>query len=249
MSYQRIITDRSVIWGERLARGTLHFTGCSAHLIRKYAAKKNWHVVHNAVSAATYQMNPDVVADAPLVFLGRIEEIKGPHLAIEVARRTGRSLILAGNIQPGHEAFFAEKIKPFLDSGRIRYVGPVDDIQKNHLLRQSAALLMPILWDEPFGIVMAEALACGTPVIGLKRGSVPEVVQHGINGYACESVEEMAAAIPALSRIDRLACRRTMEERFSDQALVNSFEQVYRSIARPMGNAAQKSALTQSAQP
>src|SRR5262249_38223784 len=162
-----------------------------------------WHVVHNAVSAATYQMNPDVAADAPLIFLGRIEEIKGPHLAIEVGRRTGRRLILAGNIQPGHEAFFEQKIKPFLDGHPIRYVGPVDAIQKTRLLRESAALLMPILWDEPFGIVMAEALACGTPLIGLNRASVREVVQHGVNGFLCESVEEMAAIIPALSLIDR----------------------------------------------
>src|SRR5260370_1157117 len=98
MSYQRIITDRSVVWAERLAHGTIHFSGCSAHPIRPYALRKNWHVVYNAVPAATYRLNPQVGDDAPLVFLGRLEEIKGPHLAIQVARLAGRRLILAGNI-------------------------------------------------------------------------------------------------------------------------------------------------------
>jgi glycosyltransferase involved in cell wall biosynthesis len=107
----------------------------------------------------------------------------------------------------------------------------VGDIEKNELLGEAAALLMPILWEEPFGIVMAEALSCGTPVVGLKRGSVPEVVEHGINGFVCESVEEMAAAVSMLPRIDRRACRLIMEERFSDRSLVNSFEQMYREVA------------------
>lgn len=230
MSYQRLIAERSVRWGERLARGTLHFTGCSAHLIRNFERGKNWRVVYNGVPAGTYHMNPTVDGDAPLIFLGRIEEIKGPHLAIEVARRANRRLIVAGNITEGHEDFFDQQVKPFIDGDRIRYVGPVGDSEKNRLLGDAAALLMPILWDEPFGIVMAEALACGTPVIGLRRGSVPEVVEHGINGFVCESVEEMAAAVPMLSRIDRLTCRRIMEERFSDGYLVNAFEEMYRDI-------------------
>ena len=232
MSYQRGIAERSVVWGERLARGTLYFTGCSAHLIRRFERRKNWRVVYNAVPAGAYRLNPAVESDAPLMFLGRIEEIKGPHLAIQVARRTGRRLILAGNIQEGHEGFFDRQVKPFLDGDRIRYIGPVDDAAKNRLLGDAAALLMPILWDEPFGIVMAEALACGTPVIGLNRGSVPEVVQHGVNGFVCESAEEMAAAAGMLSAIDRRACRRIMEERFSDRALVDSFEQMYREMVR-----------------
>jgi len=232
MSYQRVITERSVAWAERLARGTLQFTGCSGHLIRAYAQRRNWHVVYNAVPANTYRMTSAVEPDAPLVFLGRIEEIKGPHLAIEVARLSGRRLILAGNIQEGHEEFFNSRVKPLIDGDRVRYVGPVNDEQKNALLGGAAAFLMPILWDEPFGIVMAEALACGTPVIGLKRGSVPEVVRQGINGFVCESVEDMAAAVAKLPLIDRRACRLLMEECFSDTYLVNAFERIYWKVAK-----------------
>ena len=232
MSYQRVITEQRVRWAERLAGGTLHFTGCSDYLIRDFKHKKNWHVVYNAVPAAGYRCTPAVGGDAPLMFLGRIEEIKGPHLAIEVARRSNRRLVIAGNISEGHERFFEQSIKPFLDGDRIRYVGPVDDRQKNQLLGEAAALLMPILWDEPFGIVMTEALACGTPVIGLKRGSVPEVVQHGVSGFVCDSVEEMAAAVSMLSRIDRRTCRLMMEQRFSDRSLVGAFENLYRQVAQ-----------------
>src|SRR5206468_12466033 len=128
-------------------------------------------------------------------------EIKGPHLAIEVARRTGRRLILAGNISQGHESFFEQQVKPFIDGDRVRYVGPVDDLEKNQLLGEAAALLMPILWDEPFGIVMAEALACGTPVIGFQRASVPEVVADGVSGFLVNDVAQMAAAIDRLPEI------------------------------------------------
>src|SRR5207244_8238746 len=108
----------------------------------------------------------------------------------------------------------------------------VDDEQKNQLLGAAAALLMPILWDEPFGIVMAEALACGTPVIGLGRGSVPEVVRDGINGYVCTTLDDMVEAVSQISSLDRGACRQTMEDQFSDVALVTGYEHIYEGILR-----------------
>jgi len=122
-----------------------------------------------------------------------------------------------------------------LDGRQISYIGPVDDFQKNALLGTAAALLMPILWDEPFGIVMAEALACGTPVIGLRRGSVPEVVEHGANGFVCDGVDEVAAAVGRIGEIDRGACRRIMEARFSGPAMVEGYLSVYRCIINSLG--------------
>ena len=166
--------------------------------------------------------------------MGRLEEIKGPQVAIEVARQANQPLILAGNIPPdaASRRFFAQRIEPHLDGDRIRYIGPVDDAQKNRLLGTARAFLMPILWEEPFGIVMAEALACGTPVIGLARGAVPEVVLHGHTGFVCESAPEMVDAVGRVHQISREACRRDARNRFSSHVIGDQYEGLYeRAIA------------------
>ena len=234
MSYQRLVGSRSVAWGNRLSRGTLHFAGCSQHITRAFAADGNWDVIYNGAPLNAYQFRESVAADAPLVFLGRVEEIKGAHLAIETALRGGRRLVIAGNVPdaPHHQSYFREKVLPHIDDKRICYMGPVNDVQKNELLGAAAALLMPILWEEPFGIVMAEALACGTPVIGLRRGSVPEVVEHGVNGFVCNSAEEMIKAVEGVQEIDRRECRRIMEEKFSDRAMIEAYEALYAKVLR-----------------
>src|SRR5690606_10239181 len=110
--------------------------------------------------------NPDVPKDAPLMFLGRVEQVKGCHTAIKVARALNRRLVIAGNKSPltEEQVYFEQEIAPYIDGTRIMYVGQVNDEQKNHYLRQAAALLFPIEWNEPFGMVMVEAMACGTPV-------------------------------------------------------------------------------------
>jgi len=237
MSYQRGITPRSVAWGNRLSRGTLHFTGCSKNQMRDYAKCDNWHAVYNGVPATSYQCRKQVDADAPLVFLGRVEKIKGPHVAIRVAQRSGRKLRIAGNVPVGaeHQAFFESEIQPHLNGDSIVYVGPVDDIQKNTFLGQAAALIFPIEWAEPFGIVMAEALACGTPVLAFPKGSAPEVVQHGVNGFLCQSEEEMVTSVSRIGEIDRGECRRVFEERFSDRAIVDDYVNLYRSLIQKNG--------------
>lgn len=229
MSYQRHISSRSVQLSSSLARQSLHFTGCSRSLIAAYVNQPNWHVVYNGVPAFKYVYQAVVPPDAPLVFLGRVEEIKGPHIAIEIARLTGRKLIIAGNVPPDAQSqtFFSNRIAPHLNEQRIVYIGPVDDADKNVLLGQAAALLMPVLWDEPFGIVMAEALACGTPILGFPRGAIPEVIQHGINGFLGISAAELAHAVCRLNQISRYNCRRILEEKFSDQAVVDGYERLY----------------------
>jgi glycosyltransferase involved in cell wall biosynthesis len=229
MTYQRIITPRSVQIGEALAGQSLHFTACSQNLMKAYAGKSNWHVVYNGVSASAYVPSYIVPSDAPLAFLGRVEEIKGPHLAIQAAKQSGRRLIIAGNVPDGpkHKEFFDAFIRPHVDGKNIEYVGPVNDSEKNGILAGAAALLMPILWDEPFGIVMAEALACGTPVIGFGRGAVPEIVRDGIDGFVCDSAESMATAIARLSQLDRRECRRIFETKFSDTVMLDAYSAVY----------------------
>jgi glycosyltransferase involved in cell wall biosynthesis len=220
----------------RLAGASLTFTGCSASLYASGAVNGSaarWRTVFNGVDMTRYAATANVAPDAPLVFLGRLERIKGPHHAIAIARRAQRRLVLAGNlVTAGSDAaFYEQEIAPHLDGTQVRYIGPVDDEQKNELLGQAAALLMPIEWDEPFGIVMAEALACGTPVIGFARGSVPEVVVDGRNGYHCQSIEDAAARVADLDRLDRLAVRADAERRFGHEAIVSAYERLYHEVA------------------
>lgn len=228
MTYQRAISPRSVRLGHRLSRGTLQFTAISDWMMRDVAQIGQWSMVPNGVPLETYTFRAEVAPDAPFVFLGRIEEIKGPHLAIELARQCGRKLIIAGNIPYEKRAWVDAMVMPQVDGDRVCYIGPVNDAQKNELLGRAAALLMPILWDEPFGIVMAEALACGTPVLGLRRGAVPEVVDDGVTGFVCDTLDELVTAAAALPGLDRAACRRAVEERYSEAAVVDGYEAVYR---------------------
>lgn len=228
MTYQRAVTPRTVRLGHALSRGSLSFTAVSEWMMAGVRSVGRWHMVPNGVPLARYTATREVPADAPLVFLGRIEAIKGPHLAIEIARQAGIPLVIAGNVPAEHRAWFDAHIAPHIDGARVRYVGPVDDAAKNALLGRARALLMPILWDEPFGIVMAEALACGTPVLGTRRGAVPEVVDDGVTGYVRDTAGALVEAARLVHRLDRAACRRAVEARYSDNAVVEAYLAVYR---------------------
>jgi glycosyltransferase involved in cell wall biosynthesis len=164
---------------------------------------------------------------APLVFLGRIARIKGTHAAVDVAQRSGRRLVIAGNVPEDQQVFFREEIEPYLDDEQIRYVGPVDDEEKNDLLGRAAAFLMPIEWEEPFGIVMAEAMACGTPVIGTRHGAVPEVVKEGVTGFVGDTTDDLVEAVGKIDALDRRATRERCERFFSDRAVVDGYESLY----------------------
>ncbi len=227
MTYQRAISPRTTGLANRLARGTLQFSAISRWMVRSEKLRGRWHIVPNGVSLERYDFRADPGEDAPLVFLGRIEEIKGPHLAIEVAQRASVPLVIAGNVPPDHEAFFRSAVLPHVDGKTIRYFGPVDDARKNDLLGNARGLLMPILWEEPFGIVMTEAMACGTPVIGFSRGAVPEVVEHDITGYVGECVGDLVAGVRTIAEIDRHACRRRVERLYSGSAIVDAYLDVY----------------------
>lgn len=234
MTYQRQITPRSVSLAKRLSRGSLHFSAVSQAMTANTQHLVDWHVIPNMVDTqAMAPIDSDIAhASRPLVFLGRIESIKGVHLAIECARRTSRRLLIAGNVPEQATEYFDTQIKPQLDD-QIEYIGAVNDNDKRQLLAGASAMLMPILWDEPFGIVMAEALACGTPVVALNRGSVPEVIEHGRTGFICEDIDAMVASIEQLGVIDRNDCRLSAIERFSTHSVVSRYESVYEQIIRP----------------
>lgn len=229
MTYQRPVTRRTVRLGHALSRGTLAFSAISDWMMADVKDIGRWFMVPNGVPDI-YDFVPEVADDAPLVFLGRVEEIKGPHLAIEIAQRAGRRLVIAGNVPKGGEAWFQQLIAPHVDGDRVTYIGPVDDAQKNALLGEAAAFLMPILWDEPFGIVMAEALACGTPVLGLRRGAVPEVVEDGVSGYVRDTADELVTAVAQIGALDRAACRARVTAHYSAQAVVEGYLAVYAAL-------------------
>lgn len=228
MSYQREPTLGQVARAARLARpNTLAFTGCAEHIASQMRPFAPSATIYNGVPLDRFALQRTVGPDAPLVFLGRLERIKGAHTAIAVAQAAGRQLVLAGNVPPEAQDYFDTEVAPHL-SDRITYVGPVDDVQKNTLLGGALALLMPIEWEEPFGIVMAEALACGTPVIGTPRGSVGEVVVDGLTGFVAPDVEGMARAVAQVPALDRTACRADCAARFSDKVIVEAYEAFYR---------------------
>lgn len=231
MSYQREPSLGQISKAFKLAkRNSLVFTGCSNYISNQINSVARAFTVYNGVPIDLFQPNFNIDLDSPLVFLGRIEEIKGTHIAIEAALRTNNKLIIAGNIPSDDRGYFETKVQPFIDSNQIKFIGPVNDVQKNELLQNSKAFLMPILWNEPFGIVMAEAMACGTPVIGFNRGSVPEVVTNNETGYVCNSMEEMIVAINTISKISRERVRREAEQRFSASVISNNYLEIYKSL-------------------
>ncbi len=165
------------------------------------------------------------------VFLGRIAPVKGTHLAIEVAKRTGIPLKIAGEIQPMFRKYYEEQVEPHIDGKFIEYVGEADLALKNELLSSSLGLLFPIQWDEPFGLVMIEAMACGAPVYALPGGSVAEVVEHGVSGYICDSVDKMTELAKSAESFDFSQVRPYMVEKFSMRKMVQSYADLYMEIA------------------
>jgi glycosyltransferase involved in cell wall biosynthesis len=202
---------------------------------REHAAWANWvDTIYHGIPLEEFTFNPR--PGRYLAWLGRISPEKGLDTAIRVARRAGlplrigarKPLRLKGdpNVEADWRHYHTE-VKPLLERGHAKMVGEVAGLQKDRFLRNAAALLFPIHWPEPFGLVMAEALACGTPVIALREGSVPEVIEDGVTGFICSSEDEMAAAVGRLGELDRACCRAQAELRFSPLAMARAYERVY----------------------
>jgi glycosyltransferase involved in cell wall biosynthesis len=159
--------------------------------------------------------------------LGRISPEKGTHVAIEVAKRAGWPLVIAAKVDPVDQAYFEERVKPHIDGDRVTYVGEVGGRRKADLLAGAEVLLHPVQWPEPFGLVMAEAMAAGTPVVATPLGSVPEVVEPGLTGYIASDVEGLAAAIALARGLDGAACRQRAVERFDAARMAEGYVRVY----------------------
>jgi glycosyltransferase involved in cell wall biosynthesis len=166
--------------------------------------------------------------DDYLLWIGRMDPVKGAPEAIEAARLAGRSLVLAGPVQTGQADFFREHVEPHIDGRRVRYVGEVGGMRKQELYAGAAATLVPLRWEEPFGMVMVESLACGTPVIAFARGAATEIVIDGENGMLVADETEMAHAIDKLDSIDPVRCRESVRDRYDVATVTDGYEAVYR---------------------
>jgi glycosyltransferase involved in cell wall biosynthesis len=189
----------------------------------------NWvATVHHGLPARSYRFEP--AAGDYLLFLGRISPEKCPDRAIRIATRARVPLRIAAKVDPVDREYFEAVVRPLLDDPLVDFIGEVNGEQKIELLAHSRALLFPIDWPEPFGLVMIEALACGTPVIARRRGSVPEILRHGETGLMCETDDELCEAIATVGQIDRRRCREDFERRFTDKRMAKDYLAVYDAV-------------------
>lgn len=165
--------------------------------------------------------------DQYLTFLGRLSPEKCAHRAIEIAVRLGIKLIIAAKVDKADQDYFDEVIKPLLNKPGIEYVGEISDREKDNLLGNAMALLFPIDWPEPFGLVMIESLACGTPVIAFRHGSVPEIIEHGKSGFIVDDIESAIEAVKNIDIIKRIDCRNSFEKRFSVNRMTDEYLNIY----------------------
>jgi len=177
--------------------------------------------------------------DGYLAFLGRIAPEKGPDRAIAIAKKVGRKLKIAAKVDPADRAYFREIIEPMIKDPLIEFIGEIGENQKSDFLGGASALLFPIDWPEPFGLVMIEAMACGTPIIAWANGSVPEVIERGVTGFIVKSEEEAAFAISRLDRLDRNLIRREFKRRFSVGIMGQNYVRLYESLLDATENISQ----------
>lgn len=190
---------------------------------------RDFPVIYNGCDFDAYE--PCFSDGRYLVFLGRMGPSKNPADAIRIAQAVDMPLVLAGQPQnAAEELYFNEQIKPLIDDERVRWIGAVGHAQKNELLRHAAALLFPIQWDEPFGLVMIEAMACGTPVVAHRRGSVEEVVDDGITGYHASVIDALAELVPQALALDRRAVWEHARRRFGFRRMVDDYLAFYRTL-------------------
>jgi glycosyltransferase involved in cell wall biosynthesis len=214
---------------ETLAQIYQHYPQVNYACISRYQAQAmkfpRSTVIHHGIDTSQYRVQP--TKQDYLAFLGRIAPVKGLHLAIEVAKRAGMPLKIGGEIQPLFRDYWDTQIKPHLDGKFIEYLGEMDLAGKNQLLGNARAMLFPIQWHEPFGLVMVESMACGTPVLAFSGGSVDEIVLEGVSGHVCRDVDDMARSAKS-AVFEPAAVRRYVDQEFSTRRMVDSYLKLYR---------------------
>ncbi len=185
--------------------------------------------IHHGLPPQLYRFQP--TPGRYLAFVGRISPEKRPDAAIRIARAAGIPLKIAAKVDAADREYFDAVVRPLLAGPLVEFIGEVDDRGKQELLGGALALLFPVDWPEPFGLVLIEALACGTPVIARRRGSTPEVIRDGVTGFLCETEAEMVGAVARVDRLDRAACRAEFERRFTVDRMADAYLDAYRTVA------------------
>ncbi|MCX8009467.1 MAG: glycosyltransferase family 4 protein [Patescibacteria group bacterium] len=208
-----------------------YFVSISNNQRRSFPELLYIDTVYNGIDVDLYPFQDKPSEEQYLLFLARFSPEKGPKEAIEIAQRTGRKLKMAVKVDQVDKEFF-ESCKSLLEKSNVDLIGEVGIEEKVRLLQHAYALLAPIQWEEPFGLFVVEAMACGTPVIGMRRGSFPEIISHGVNGFLGDTVDELASYVDKISTIDRRVCRRTVEERFTKTRMAEEYIKVYQDVIR-----------------
>ncbi|NJM71088.1 MAG: glycosyltransferase family 4 protein [Scytonema sp. RU_4_4] len=190
------------------------------------------HTVYNGIDLTAYPFHPEPAQPTYLAFVGRISPEKGPIEAIKIARAAGLPLKMAGKIDSVDRDYYHQQVEPLIDGEQIQYLGEVSHEEKVKLLAGAIVTLFSINWREPFGLVMIESMATGTPVIGMALGSVPEVIAHGKTGLVCHSLEEMIEAIPDAIKLSRKTCHDYVVSRFSVESMTDEYERAYKMVLR-----------------
>lgn len=186
--------------------------------------------VYNGIDFTSHQFHPQPDNPPYLAFLGRLSPEKGTHLAIEIAKKSGLPLKMAGKVDVVDVEYFEQKVKPHIDGEQIIYLGEANHTEKNILLGGAVATLFPITWREPFGLVMVESMAAGTPVIATRLGSTPEIIIDGKTGFLCNETSEFISAIEKAAKLDRHVIRNDVTNRFGVKQMVDGYEAVYRQL-------------------
>ena len=231
-TYMRTVNRKNIEWLDKLRPVNLTYTAVSNAITNTgKTSKSKWVTIYNCAPIEQFQFKATVSPNGYLAFLGRIERCKGLHNAIKVAQLTHSKLVIAGNISAleKERIYFEQEIMPLIDGDQISYIGQVDNVQKNELLGNAIALLTPVEWFEPFPIIIPEAYACGTPVLGFDQGGIAEGIDENITGYISQNTEEMARQVKKISQLDRYACRLKAETTYSDVKIANDYLSVYKS--------------------
>lgn len=225
MTYGRIIRGRNIKYINLLPNKSLIFTAPSDWCVNTGNTSGKWVTVYNSIDFSKYIPTNNLPEDAPLIFLSRLEKLKGAHEAIQIAKETNNNLILAGNISPLKEEqeYFKKEIEPFIDGKQITYVGTLDDVGKNKYLGMAKAMLFPARTEEAFGMVMAEAMACGTPVLAYNLAAMPEVVTNSITGFIVDTMEEMKNTISKTNSLNRKKITEAAKNKFDVKVIASKY--------------------------